>query len=306
MEHKQYSLFPCRFQVIPPHEGHQAILQFLLDEGLNILICLRKEDGTKKNPYTVAQRTVALEMLYAKEISEGRIVIIGIPDITEVVHGRNVGWKVRKIKLPTRIESVSATQIRAAKLLWGDIAEKGIGLSIWFTGLPCSGKSSTANSLADLLEAAGHKVTLLDGDEVRMLLSKGLGFTRADRNANILRIGFVASEVVKHGGVAICAAVSPYRETRGEIRKQIGEQSFIEVFVDTPLKVCEQRDMKGLYAKARRGEIENFTGISDPYEAPVQPNMVLDTINCGIEDNAHMILDYIRDFLTRARRQGGV
>jgi sulfate adenylyltransferase len=164
------------------------------------------------------------------------------------------------------------------------------GLCIWFTGLSGSGKSTTAAVLSVLLLEAGRQVTGLDGDIVRTHLSKGLGFSRDDRDANILRIGFVASEIVRHGGTVMCAAVSPYRNTRDTVRAMMNEDQFIEVFVDTPLDVCEDRDVKGMYAKARRGEIKEFTGISDPYEAPVNPEIILDTVNFTPEENARTIL----------------
>ena len=115
----------------------------------------------------------------------------------------------------------------------------------------------------------------MDGDIVRTHLSKGLGFSAEDRDTNIRRIGYVASEIVRHGGVAVCAAVSPYRATRDDVRNMVGVDHFIEVFVDTPLSVCEDRDVKGMYAKARRGEIKNFTGIDDPYEPPENPEIIL-------------------------------
>jgi sulfate adenylyltransferase len=134
-------------------------------------------------------------------------------------------------------------------------------------------------------------VTELDGDVVRTHLSKGLGFSRDDRDANILRIGFVASEIVRHGGTVMCAAVSPYRSTRDAVRSLMDEDQFIEIFVDTPLDVCEARDVKGMYAKARRGEIKEFTGISDPYEAPLNPEIALNTVENTPEENARMILE---------------
>jgi sulfate adenylyltransferase len=164
------------------------------------------------------------------------------------------------------------------------------GLCIWLTGLSGSGKSTTAAVLSVLLLEAGRQVTELDGDVVRTHLSKGLGFTREDRDTNILRIGFVASEIVRHGGTVMCAAVSPYRETRDAVRAMMGEDEFIEVFVDTPLLVCEQRDVKGMYAKARRGEIKEFTGISDPYESPLNPEITLDTVGFTPEENARRIM----------------
>ncbi|MCE2532079.1 MAG: bifunctional sulfate adenylyltransferase/adenylylsulfate kinase [Acidimicrobiia bacterium] len=169
------------------------------------------------------------------------------------------------------------------------------GVCVWFTGLSGSGKSTTAEALTDLLMEHGRQVTLLDGDVVRTHLSKGLGFSKEDRDTNILRIGFVASEIVRHGGVAICAAVSPYSATRNAVRALVGSGRFIEVFVDTPLDVCEERDSKGMYAKARRGEITGFTGIDDPYEAPENPEITLDTVRSSVLDNARLILDHLSE-----------
>jgi sulfate adenylyltransferase len=175
------------------------------------------------------------------------------------------------------------------------------GICIWFTGLPCAGKSTVAEILTQMLMEFGRQVTLLDGDVVRTHLSKGLGFSKEDRDTNIRRIGFVASEIVRHGGVVICAAVSPYRATRNDVRNMVGTDRFVEVFVDTPLEVCEQRDVKGLYAKARRGELRGFTGIDDPYEPPENPEIRLDTVNYTPEENARIILDYLieRGFIRR-------
>jgi sulfate adenylyltransferase len=167
------------------------------------------------------------------------------------------------------------------------------GICIWFTGLSGAGKSTTAEILTVMLLELGRRVTLLDGDIVRTHLSKGLGFSKDDRDTNVRRIGFVASEIVRHGGVAICAAVSPYRATRNDVRNMVGTDQFIEVFVDTPLAVCEQRDTKGIYNQARRGEIKHFTGIDDPYEAPLDPEITLDTLSQTAEENAHRILDHL-------------
>ena len=169
------------------------------------------------------------------------------------------------------------------------------GVCVWFTGLSGSGKSTTAEALTDLLMEHGRQVTLLDGDVVRTHLSKGLGFSKEDRDTNILRIGFVASEIVRHGGMAICAAVSPYSATRNAVRAMVGSERFIEVFVNTPLGVCEERDSKGMYAKARRGEITGFTGIDDPYEAPENPEITLDTVRSSAPHNARLILNHLAE-----------
>jgi sulfate adenylyltransferase len=165
------------------------------------------------------------------------------------------------------------------------------GVCIWFTGLSGAGKSTTAEVLAVKLLEYGRQVTLLDGDIVRTNLSKGLAFNKEDRDTNIRRIGFVAAEIVRHGGMVIAAAVSPYRSTRNEVRALVGEEHFLEVFVDTPLEVCEQRDTKGMYAKARRGEIKDFTGIDDPYERPLNAEITLDSVSRPPEENARVILD---------------
>jgi len=169
------------------------------------------------------------------------------------------------------------------------------GFCIWFTGLSGAGKSTTAEIVTSLLLERGRQITVLDGDVVRTHLSKGLGFSREDRDTNILRIGFVAGEIARHGGSIICAAISPYRATRNEARKMVGEDRFIEVFVDTPIEVCEQRDVKGLYARARRGQITGFTGVDDPYEAPLNPEITLNTVDFNAEDNARKIIKFLED-----------
>lgn len=168
------------------------------------------------------------------------------------------------------------------------------GFCIWFTGLSGSGKTTTAIELKRLLEAHGRVVTLLDGDVIRTNLSQGLGFSREDRDINIHRIGFVANEVVRHGGAVICAAISPYRKTRERVREMVGD-GFVEVFVNTPLAVCEERDVKGLYAQARRGELKAFTGIDDPYEPPENAEIEIDTVRLNATSNAHKIVEWLRD-----------
>jgi sulfate adenylyltransferase len=168
------------------------------------------------------------------------------------------------------------------------------GVCVWLTGLSGAGKTTTAAELAKRLEGLGRIVTVLDGDVVRQHLSKGLGFSRGDRDTNIRRIAWVAGEIVRHGGVAVVAAISPYREARMEARELIGADRFVEVFVDTPLDVCEERDVKGLYARARRGEIAELTGVDDPYERPESPDVTLDTLEHTPAANAEEILSLLR------------
>ncbi len=152
------------------------------------------------------------------------------------------------------------------------------GVTVFLTGLSGAGKSTVADALVAELEAEGRPVTLLDGDVVRTHLSSELDFSRAHRDLNIRRIGFVAGEVVKHGGTAVVAAIAPYEQARQEARALVERYGrFVLVHLDTPLEVCEARDVKGLYARARAGAITGFTGVDDPYEPPVRPDLVVDT-----------------------------
>ncbi|MFI0351484.1 adenylyl-sulfate kinase [Actinomadura sp. 9N407] len=169
------------------------------------------------------------------------------------------------------------------------------GITVFFTGLSGSGKSTVARGLADaLIERGGRTVSLLDGDVVRRLLSAGLTFSKADRDLNIRRIGYVAAEVTRHGGVAICAPIAPYAQTRAEVRRMVASVGdFVLVHVATPLEECERRDRKGLYAKARAGLIPEFTGISDPYEEPGDADLVLDTSRMAPDEAVGQVLDLL-------------
>lgn len=162
------------------------------------------------------------------------------------------------------------------------------GVTLWFTGLPSSGKSTLARLLERQLRKWGVKVELLDGDVVRTHLSKGLGFSKEDRETNVKRIGFVCQLLTRNGVVAIASAVSPYRETRDYIRRVIGQ--FVEIYVKTSVEECEKRDVKGLYKKARAGEIQGFTGINDPYEEPLNAEIVCETAGETPEQSAEKIL----------------
>ena len=170
------------------------------------------------------------------------------------------------------------------------------GFCLWFTGLSGSGKSATTKILTELLLEHGRESTVLDGDVVRTHLSKGLGFSKEDRDTNIIRIGFVAGEIARHGGSVVCAAISPYRAAREEARKFVGE-NFIEIYMDTPVEVCEQRDVKGLYAKARQALVDGkpmgFTGVDDPYEPPVSPEITLQGSGVTPEENARTVVSYL-------------
>jgi adenylylsulfate kinase len=163
------------------------------------------------------------------------------------------------------------------------------GFTLWFTGLSGSGKTTISEIVEKELRERGHRIEVLDGDVVRTNLSKGLGFSKEDRDINILRIGFVAELLTRNGVTVIASAISPYREAREQVRRRIID--FVEVYVDAPIEVCAERDVKGLYEKAFAGQIENFTGISDPYEPPAAPDLVIKSAEEEPLDSALKVLE---------------
>jgi adenylylsulfate kinase len=166
---------------------------------------------------------------------------------------------------------------------------EGKGLTLWFTGLPCSGKSTVAQIVFQELRRREFRAELLDGDVVRENLTKDLGFSKKDRDENIRRIGFVCELLTRHGVIAIVAAISPYRAARQEVRKRVG--TFVEVYVNCPLEICMRRDDKGMYARAVAGQLSNFTGVSDPYEEPSNPELVLYTDKESSQESARKVLE---------------
>jgi adenylylsulfate kinase len=166
------------------------------------------------------------------------------------------------------------------------------GFTLWFTGLSGSGKSTISERVAQRLKKSGLAVEILDGDIVRTNLSKGLGFSREDRDENIKRVGFVCQLLTRNGVAAVASVISPYREAREHNRKKIG--NFIEVYVRCPVEVCAQRDVKGLYQKAKAGEIKGFTGVDDPYEEPLNPEVICDTDQEDIETSVEKVLARVK------------
>jgi adenylylsulfate kinase len=166
------------------------------------------------------------------------------------------------------------------------------GFVVWLTGLSGAGKSTVAAKLAPTLAERGHRVELLDGDEVRTNLCQGLGFSRADRDTNVARIGYVAGKLAKHGVAVLVAAISPYRQARDQVRAQVDH--FVEVHVAAPVATCAERDPKGLYAKALTGEIQHFTGVSDPYEPPLAPEVTLHTEAQTVDESVHQVIAWLQ------------
>jgi adenylyl-sulfate kinase len=168
------------------------------------------------------------------------------------------------------------------------------GVTLWFTGLPCSGKSAVADLVAKILKERGCRVERLDGDIVRQSLTRDLGFSKADRDENIRRVTFVSKLLTRNGVFVLTSFISPYREIRAEARREIGH--FIEVYTKCSLEACIQRDVKGMYQKAMRGEIKEFTGVSDPYEEPLNPEILLETDKQTLEESATVVLDKLKEF----------
>jgi len=165
------------------------------------------------------------------------------------------------------------------------------GFVLWLTGLSGAGKSTVAAKLGPALAERGHRVELLDGDEVRTNLCQGLGFSREDRDTNIARIGYVAGKLAKHGVAVLVAAISPYRQARDQVRAEV--DNFVEVHVAAPVQTCAERDVKGLYAKALSGEIKQFTGVSDPYEPPLAPEIVLHTEAETVDESVGQVIAWL-------------
>jgi adenylyl-sulfate kinase len=172
----------------------------------------------------------------------------------------------------------------------------GGGFTLWFTGLSGSGKSTIAHLVGPALDERGHVVEYLDGDTVRTHLTKGLGFSKEDRDTNIERIGWVASRLTRQGGAVICAAISPYEETRRKARAMVEQFGpFVEVYVHASVDECARRDVKGLYQKAFAGEIKGFTGVDDPYEVPENPEIVIDTEGLTPEESAASVIEKLEE-----------
>ena len=310
------SLLPLAMRMAGPKE---VLLHAIIrrNHGANHFIVGRDHAGPGKDstgkpfygPYDAQEQM----KLYEHELGVKMIPfeeLVYLPDEDRYVEGKDVPAGAKTL-------NISGTQVRDEYLAKGKLLPQWFtrpetaeilremypprhkqGFCIWFTGLSGSGKSATTQVLTSLLLERGREIAILDGDVVRTHLSKGLGFSKEDRDTNILRIGFVAGEIVHAGGAVICAAISPYRSARNEARQMVGE-TFIMAYMDTPVEICEQRDVKGLYVKARQSMAEGrpmgFTGVDDPYEPPVEPEITLKGYGASPEENAHKIIKYLED-----------
>ena len=310
------SLLPLAMRMAGPKE---ALLHAIIrrNHGANHFIVGRDHAGPGKDstgkPFYGPYDAQEIMKKYEHEIGVKMIPfeeLVYLPDEKRYVEGKDVPQGAKTL-------NISGTQVRDDYLAKGKLLPDWFtrpetaeilremypprhkqGFCIWFTGLSGSGKSATTQVLTSLLLERGREIAILDGDVVRTHLSKGLGFSKEDRDTNIMRIGFVAGEIVHATGAVICAAISPYRATREEARKMVGE-NFVEVYMDTPVEVCEQRDVKGLYAKARLamqdGHPMGFTGVDDPYEPPIDPEIALKGYGASPEENARIIVAYLEE-----------
>ncbi|HRQ22693.1 MAG TPA: bifunctional sulfate adenylyltransferase/adenylylsulfate kinase [Anaerolineales bacterium] len=310
------SLLPLAMRMAGPKEAllHAVIRR---NHGANHFIVGRDHAGPGNDstgkPFYGPYDAQELMKQYEHELGVKMVpfeMLVYLPDEDRYVEEKDV-------PKGAKVANISGTQVRDDYLVKGKLLPEWFtrpetaeilremypprhkqGFAIWFTGLSGSGKTATTQVLTSLLLEHGREIAVLDGDVVRTHLSKGLGFSKEDRDTNILRIGFVAGEIVHAGGAVVCAAISPYRATREEARKMVGA-NFIEIFMDTPVEVCEQRDVKGLYAKARQavedGKPMGFTGVDDPYEPPITPEITLKGYGATPEDNARIIVQYLEE-----------
>jgi len=310
------SLLPLAMRMAGPKE---ALLHAIIrrNHGANHFIVGRDHAGPGNDstgkPFYGPYDAQELMKQYEPELGVKMVpfeMLVYLPDEARYVEEKDV-------PKGAKVANISGTQVRDDYLAKGNLLPEWFtrpetaeilremypprhkqGFCIWFTGLSGSGKSATTEVLTTLLLERGREVAILDGDVVRTHLSKGLGFSKEDRDTNILRIGFVAGEIVHAGGAVVCAAISPYRSTRAEAHKMVGE-NFVEIYMDTPVEVCEQRDVKGLYAKARQAMVDGkpmgFTGVDDPYEAPIEPSITLQGFGASAEENARIVVKYLEE-----------
>ncbi|MFA6130313.1 MAG: adenylyl-sulfate kinase [Candidatus Omnitrophota bacterium] len=286
--HKKFALFIGRWQ--PFHNGHKYLIDKVLAKGENACVAIRDTEISESNPYTAGQRAEMIRRVYGDKVK-----LIVIPDISSINIGRNVGYDVNFVEPPIEIRQISGTNVRLGKddNVPPEVAEyiRLLRSTLWLTGLPCSGKTTIAKRLKEELDNRGFKTVHLDADDIRNKLNADLGFSPEDRKENLRRVAHVAKLFNDNGNFVIASFVSPSEEYRRMIKEVIG--NFKLVFVKCRLEVCEKRDVKGMYKKARAGEINDFTGISAPFEEPSDAEIVVDTEYSTVEECVKEVLDKI-------------
>lgn len=286
----------------PWHEGHRGLFLAALERAERVAIGVRHTHATDgKNPFTFDE----VKEFIDKDLSHqhaGKYDVIELPNITNVIYGRDVGYKVEKISLGEDLEKISATEVRKSMNLTPvnhsvEVNERTKrfgheGGIIWLTGLSGSGKSTLATALERKLFDKGYNVYMLDADNVRDGLNSNLGFSSEDRNENIRRVGEVSSLFAEAGFIVLSAFISPFHEDRQKAFNA-HPTNFHEVYLSADLSTCEGRDPKGLYKKARAGKIKEFTGIDSPYEIPRKPSLIIDTKKLSIDESVDELFGYI-------------
>jgi adenylyl-sulfate kinase len=292
----------------PFHKGHLAIMKDKIDAGIPLLILVR---DTPYDIYPPLLRKRMIEAAMAKLKADAKVMIID--DIESVNYGRDVGYDVNEVRVNGDMKVISATAIRqmienndaswekmmpdgAAKVLKDYLSSSGI--VVWFTGLYKAGKTTIANIVSKELENRGIRSELIDGGVLRSTISKDLSFSKKDRELNLERAAYIAELLSRNGNIALCSFISPYRQARDKIRKQIEKHgTFIEVHVKASIDTCKSRDTEGMYAKAEKAEIEEFTGVSSPYQEPKNPELVLDTEKISAQESAGKVIELINCYI---------
>jgi|TARA_B100001540_G_scaffold242672_1_gene217549 adenylyl-sulfate kinase len=286
----------------PWHKGHRELFKAALSRAEKVAIGVRatfETDG--KNPFSFEEVKKFIDDDLRTEYS-GKYDIIDLPNITNVIYGRDVGYKVEKISFDKETESISATKVRKSMNITPvshDVsANERIkrsghkGAVVWLTGLSGSGKTTLAKNVERKLFDKGYNVYMLDGDNVRDGLNSNLGFSDEDREENIRRIGEVAALFARAGFVVITAFISPFAKDRKIALNAFNDNSH-EIYLSCDIETCEERDPKGLYKKARNGEISDFTGIDSPYEAPESPDLLINTQDESLKDCEKQLFDFV-------------
>ena len=286
----------------PWHKGHRELFKAALKRAEKVAIGVRatfETDGN--NPFSFEEVKEFIENDLQDEY-EGRFEIIDLPNITNVIYGRDVGYKVEKISFDKETENISATKVRKSMNLTPVSHDVNFdertrrsghkGGVIWLTGLSGSGKTTLAKSIERKLFDKGYNVYMFDGDNIRNGLNSNLGFSEEDREENIRRIGEVAALFARAGFVVVTAFISPFAKDRENALNAYDQNSY-EIYLSCDVATCENRDPKGLYKKARKGEIKDFTGIDSPYEVPKSPDLVINTQEESIKNCEKQLFDFI-------------
>lgn len=287
--HKRFALFIGRWQ--PFHNGHKFLIDRALKIGENVCIAIRNTEISKKNPYTAEQRAEMIRRVY-----KDKVEVIVIPDIKSINIGRRVGYDVNRIDPPPHIGEISGTNVRKGKdnNVPPEVEEyiKTLHTTLWLTGLPCSGKTTIAKRMKEELDNRGYKAVHLDGDDVRNELNADLGFSNEDRKENLRRISHIAKLFNKNGNFVIASFVSPTNEFRKMIKSIIGNLKL--VYIKCSVEACKERDVKGMYKRAKLGEIPEFTGVSAPFEEPDDADITVDTEKEDVETCVRKILKSLK------------